>query len=290
MQTVGPARAYGLALSVIFLHPTRPTRPLIDRYPGAKSGAGVYQAIINEFPPHDLYVEAFVGSGAILLRKLSAPASIVIDVDADVAGRWRRLAESAAFPGLIARHGDARSILAELRDGARLNDRTLIYCDPPYLRSARRSSAPLYRHEMSDAEHAALLVLLATLPARVALSGYRCPLYDAQLAGWRRVDFKAMTRGGPAVESLWCNYPAPVELHESTYLGANFRERERIKRKRARWRRRLAAMPLLERRAMLEELQLLELASPAASVLERDPHVIADDEDRIVTSGAAGSR
>lgn len=143
---------------------------------------------------------------------------------------------------------------------------------------------------MSDADHAALLALLATLPARVALSGYRCPLYDAQLASWRRVDFKAMTRGGPAVESLWCNYASPAELHDFTYLGANFRERERIKRKQGRWRRRLAAMSQLERRAMMVELARLELASPAAPGLERlglvDPHAIAGD---IVTSGAAGS-
>lgn len=30
-------------------------------YPGGKSGAGVYQAIINQLPPHSTYVELFLG-------------------------------------------------------------------------------------------------------------------------------------------------------------------------------------------------------------------------------------
>ena len=31
-------------------------------------------------------------------------------------------------------------------------------------------------------------------------------------------------------EYLWCNYPAPMALHDYRYLGKDFRERERIKR------------------------------------------------------------
>lgn len=53
-------------------------RALSRGYPGAKAAPGVYQAIINEIPPHRVYVEAFVGGGAILLRKRPAEASIVI--------------------------------------------------------------------------------------------------------------------------------------------------------------------------------------------------------------------
>ena len=39
------------------------------RYAGGKNGAGIFQRIINQMPPHNCYIEAFLGSGAILRRK-----------------------------------------------------------------------------------------------------------------------------------------------------------------------------------------------------------------------------
>lgn len=183
--------------------------------------------------------------------------------------------------------GDARSLIAGL-DVAR--DRsTLIYCDPPYIRSTRRSGlTKLYRHELDDVDHAELLALLRSLPCAVMVSGYRHPLYDEQLARWRRLDYQVMTRGGPAVESLWCNFTAE-DRHEFTYQGSTFRERERLKRRRARWRARLAAMPRLERRAMLADLAELEdRASSSLTLLERvDPIAISGDVVPIAGSGDA---
>ena len=41
-------------------------------YPGGKNGAGVYQAIINQMPPHQTYIEGFLGSGAVLRMKKPA--------------------------------------------------------------------------------------------------------------------------------------------------------------------------------------------------------------------------
>lgn len=32
-------------------------------YKGGKAGAGVYQQIINQIPPHDVYIEPFLGGG-----------------------------------------------------------------------------------------------------------------------------------------------------------------------------------------------------------------------------------
>lgn len=234
-------------------------------YPGGKNGAGVYQTIINLMPPHDLYVEAFVGGGAVLLHKRPAPASIVIDVDADVAARWQSCAGRGRFAGVIAVHGDARSIIASLgvdRPGA------LIYADPPYVRSSRRDGLRrIYRHEFTDEQHRDLLSLLTAMKASaVMISGYRSALYDRALAGWTRIDFQAMTRGGPAVESLWLNYPPPeAALHDLSYLGRNYRERERIKRLIERHVRRFAAMPALERSALLAALRS---SSPAATVVD----------------------
>ena len=74
-----------------------------------------------------------------------------------------------------------------------------------------------------------------------------------------------MTRGGPAVEYLWFNFPPPVALHDYRYLGANFRERERIKRQKARWTARLLRMPALQRQALLAAIAETDFSSDTRS-------------------------
>jgi hypothetical protein len=89
------------------------------------------------------------------------------------------------------------------------------------------------------------------------VSGYHCELYDLALSTWRVVEYSAMTRGGKRTEVLWCNFREPTELHDYRYYGRDYRERERVGRKRARWLRRLSEMPVLERR--LIESALMEV-------------------------------
>lgn len=45
--------------------------------------------------------------------------------------------------------------------------------------------------------------------------------------------YATQTRSGATAQKrVWMNYPEPLELHDYKFLGRNFRERERIKRKR----------------------------------------------------------
>lgn len=137
----------------------------------------------------------------------------------------------------------------------------LVYCDPPYMHSTR-TRRDLYKFEMHDYQHATLLGIINRLPCRVMISGYWTKLYELALAKWNHTTFQAVTRSGRvATEHLWFNFPEPVALHDYRYLGENFRERERIKRKKLRWANRLRIMPVLERRALMAAL---ELASPNA--------------------------
>jgi hypothetical protein len=207
-------------------------------------------------PPHDVYVEPFLGTGAVLWRK--RPGRINIGIDADpmvIELAWDRATVGDGLPGYIFNVGDGISYLQKLRCGPEW----LIYCDPPYLRESRSSRRRLYRHEMSAADHVALIAACRRLTstAMVMISGYHCPLYDHGLSSWRVVEYPAMTRGGKRTEVLWCNFREPTELHDYRYYGRDYRERERVGRKRARWLRRLSEMPVLERR--LIESALLEV-------------------------------
>lgn len=221
------------------------------RYPGGKGGAGVHQKIINLIPPHHTYIEPFVGGGNIFERKAPALANIVIDADAAVVEHWRK----RSTPSTTVIHGDATRFLR----GYKFTGSEFVYADPPYVMAAR-SGRKIYKHEMTDAQHVELVSLLLTIQASVMLSGYRNAIYDDMLAGWRRIDFQAMTRGGVRTESLWLNYEPPAVPSELTYLGGDYRERERIKRKKNRWAEKLRKLPPAEQAAIMEVLR--EILSP----------------------------
>jgi len=228
-------------------------------YPGGKNGAGVYQKIINQMPPHDVYIEPFLGGGAVMDAKRPAAVNIGIDADAD-------LIEQRRGDTIIAINADAISFLPELvAEHAAKGSRVLVYADPPYLGSTRSSTRKIYKHEMmSDEYHLELLGVLKSLPCMVMISGYASDLYDKELKGWRSLSFQAMTRGGfAATEWLWMNFEVPFELHDYRYLGEDFRERERINRKKKRWVNRLAQMPPSERYALLDAMNLVRFGEPS---------------------------
>lgn len=219
------------------------------KYPGGKGGAGVFHSILREIPPHEVYIEPFAGGANVFERKARARRSVLCDLDVRTVDRLR---SSIVGSDVEVRCGNAFDLLS----GWQWQGNEFVYLDPPYLHSTRRS-LDLYRFEMSDADHVRLLDLVASLPVTWALSGYRSALYDdaSSVHGWRRVDFPAMSRGGLRVESLWCNYAAPASIADPAYAGRDFRDRQRIKRKAARWVERFEALPSLERQAILERLR-----------------------------------
>jgi DNA adenine methylase len=227
-------------------------------YPGGKAGAGVYQQIINQIPPHRVYIEPFLGGGAVLLHKRPTHVTIGIDIDAAVVSSWSSMLAingefSDRLPGGIVRCDDAISFL---KDYDFIGDE-FVYCDPPYLFETRSSRGKIYPHEFGDiGQHTQLLTLLLSLPCPVAISGYMSSLYTDMLATWRSIHYQTRTRGGSTVtEYLWMNYSEPLELHDYRYLGDNFRQRERLKRIRVRWLARLDRMDALERYALLSSIE-----------------------------------
>jgi DNA adenine methylase len=216
-------------------------------YNGGKGGNGTYQRIINLMPPHRVYIEPFLGAGAVMRHKCQAEVNIGVELDPKVVRMWEPQA------GVDVIEGDGLQYLLERQ----WIGGELVYCDPPYVVGSRTSRDRLYRYEMTDSQHLQLLAFLNTLRAAgvmVMLSGYYSKLYERELRGWHLTTFGSMTRRGMGLEHLWCTFPAPMELHDYRYLGADYRERERIKRKIGRWRAKLEGMPKLERQALLAAL------------------------------------
>lgn len=115
----------------------------------------------------------------------------------------------ARLRGVIVERRDACEVMAQ-HDGAR----TLHYVDPPYVPDTRSPANKydgkyrMYRHEMTDADHAALLEALKGLSGMVVLSGYPHAMCDDALlpAGWYRTEKKALADGArERTEVLWIN-------------------------------------------------------------------------------------
>ncbi len=96
---------------------------------------------------------------------------------------------------------------------------TLVYIDPPYVRS-KRSPGLEYAIEWDDEAHVAAIEVLRGLDAMVVVSGYRCDIYDEHLEGWTRLDRIAQTNGGMAnggvkkTESIWLSPSAAALMRQ----------------------------------------------------------------------------
>lgn len=252
----------------------------LSHYPGAKNGAGVYQQIISAMPPHDVYIEPFLGTGAVVRRKRPSTSTIVIDADHRAVDAF----DHKAVPGCTVICGDGIRFLAKYP----FTGRELVYCDPPYLKSVRSCQEDYYRHELTDDQHEYLLAILREVRSRamIMISGYWSDMYAKALppTAWRTLSYWTTKRNGQRVqEFVWLNFPEPFELHDYRFLGSNFRERERIKRKRERWAQRLVNMPAWERGAILEAIALARESAGSGNARKGDTSgVVAefDDSDR----------
>jgi hypothetical protein len=231
---------------------------------GSKNGAGIYHRIIGWMPPHALYVEPFAGTAAVFRHKRPAAHSVLIDSDPAAIGRLaasepQRLTYCPGLlepcgpsrPGLELLTGDGLAYLRHFRPPQ--PERVVVYCDPPYWRAGRRDPGADYygRNEWEEAQHVELLDCLADAPFLWLLSGLSSPLYRARLRTMPHVSYTATTRGGTYREHLWANFDRPETLHDPRYAGADYRQRERMAKRQARWLKRLEEMPAAEREAML---------------------------------------
>lgn len=179
----------------------------------------------------------------MLLNKLPADVNIGIDCNPEVIRFW---------PGpdrccrLIC--GRAESFLKSWKfDGDEL-----IYADPPYFPPTRRQKK-VYRFDYTPDDHRHLLGILKALPCMVMISGYPHEFYDSFLDGWNKHSFVGTSHVGNRTECVWTNF-SPAPLHDTRFLGQNFRERQTIKRKRERWCSRFGREPDHVRAAILSDL------------------------------------
>ena len=88
----------------------------------------------------------------------------------------------------------------------------LMYIDPPYVRSTRKSGR-LYTHEMDDTQHKQLLDAILESKAKIIISGYDCDMYNEALSGWNKDQTMLQTTSAEmSTETIWYNYEPSGQL------------------------------------------------------------------------------
>jgi len=255
--------------------------PELSNYVGSKGNNGVHQNIISHIPVHDVLVIPFLGHCSIVRNIISSSILICVDASADVVEAWRSyLVNNFSYvPSFVGSDkyiftGSNKRVLApiiylicddslvflkfKLRSLIPINmDKISIYLDPPYLLSSRVSSVPIYVNEFSEKQHIALLNILSTFTNyHVIISSYRNDLYDSLLSNWSVFSFNSSNRVGSIIETIYYNFSLDdVILHDYSFIGGDYRGRERIKLIRNRFLSKINSMSKLERESFLFSLR-----------------------------------
>lgn len=130
--------------------------------------------------------------------------------------KWAGITDTIDAAAARLRGSTTNLVQIEHMDALRLISRyntpdALIYLDPPYVRSARKSGA-LYRHEMNDEQQVHLLESITASRAKIIISGYRNEMYDEYLQGWETDSTMSQTTSANmAEEVIWMNYKSPAK-------------------------------------------------------------------------------
>lgn len=220
-------------------------------YKGNKKIPGVYHKIINEIPTYKNYYELFAGSCAIgkILMKLQ-PDNRYFFNDLDKTILKKHLASAGIDKNIYTvLNDDAIKILKSLP----VSIDSFIFLDPPYLYSTR-NGIKYYKFEMTDKQHLKFLAAARSLKINCMIIHPKCELYDNELKGWRQVIVKIKYHNKTSIECLYMNYEQPKTLQTDIFLGKNFTDRQRIKRKAERFVNKFSSLPELERKYILSRI------------------------------------
>ena len=223
-------------------------KDIFKHYPGGKNVNGTYHKIINLIPPHYTYIEGCLGGGAILRHKRPSAVTVGNDLSPRVYQAWK----DYVMDNFSMFNIDVLKLITSIKAGKYLDP--FLYLDLPYIKEIRRSQKDIYDFESTTELHEGMLSSIANVDFNCMISTYPSELYAEKLKDWVCYQYESMTRGGVATELLYMNYPAPTELHDYQYLGADCWKRQAIKRKIERRVKTLSKLPILEQRAIMASL------------------------------------
>lgn len=225
--------------------------PGINTYNGGKSGNGTYQTIINHIPPHDVFVSGYLGNCGVMRHKAPAVINMGVDKDPNIVKLWKSADLDKSYRIENMGFEDIYPFVIQFYHSRKV----FIYLDPPYPFQVRSSKKRLYAFEFTDEDHGRMLEMIFDSPFMIAVSSYKNELYDKYLSDWKTITYPSMTRRGLVEETLYMNYELTGELHDYSYIGADYREREQLKLIKKRMVQKFRKMNPVLRNAILKEVK-----------------------------------
>ena len=97
----------------------------------------------------------------------------------------------------------------------------MIYADPPYVIKSRSCSRAMYKHEMTDDDHAELLDVLCMHPGPVIISGYDSSIYSERLSDWHREEIETRDQAcNKKKDVIWLNFEPKVQQQMAIRMEA----------------------------------------------------------------------
>ena len=217
-------------------------------YFGGKNGAGTYQTLINLIPKHNRLIIGFLGNCGVLANMVLPENIVAFDRDKKVIDSWYTIFENNDKISAIFLNED----FIEALQSWRFRQDDFVFLDPPYMPMTRGNSK--YKYDLTDNDHKNLLSLIKEIPTKVMICCYDNILYHTYLISWNKRFYYSQTRKGKRLETVYFNYAVPNELQDYSFLGANFRERERIKTKINREIAKLTRLNELERNSIINSI------------------------------------
>lgn len=244
----------------------------IEIYPGNKKSSGILNFLINNTPEVHTIFELFAGSAAYS-SKLYTLANIKIIVNELSDSVFSQLKNLKMFDNSSCELSNINAferIKILIAWPEKNPSNVLLYLDPPYMFSTRKSLRPIYEHEFSDDDHIKFLNLVWQLHVtgyKIMISHYNCSLYNDMLQGFSTQSTKVMTRGGVVKETIYCNYDiSQLPLLTYKYLGKNRSERQFIQRQNSNMLAKIANLPIHRREYLLQRIAEAYFNSSIASI------------------------
>ncbi len=218
----------------------------MKQFTGSKGIQGLPHKIINLIPTHQFYYELFAGSAAIAQLLPHSKNKVLTDINPDTIEYLKKtytgggiIENLDALPTLKSLHGKDKS--------------TFVFLDPTYMKAT--TSEDRYEYTLNDTDHVELLTTSLQMKFNIMIIHPACKLYDSMLSNWYWKTITVRYHKKNCITRLYMNYPPPLKLHTTQYLGNGRTDRQRIKRKGDRWISKLTNMAPLEQQYILEKIK-----------------------------------
>lgn len=216
----------------------------MKNYVGNKNVPGVIEFLVNRIPKSERYFSLFMGGAG--LENSVYTGDITFYCSEKDTSLWDNRGENLVL----------FENYQELIEHFNFTADDFIFADPPYMFSTRRSRNKYYKHEFYDQDHIEFLNYMRSIKAKVLITHPKNELYTENLTGFSIEEFTYMTRSGMFNDAIYYNYDySSIELINYNGLGANFTERQAIKRQRINIVNKFKNLSLHKRMALIEDLK-----------------------------------